>query len=55
MKGMEGGADLNNDGKITVGELQTYLADVVPRQAMKMNRRQEPQLVGDVERVLVVR
>ena len=55
MKGMEGAADLNGDGKITAGELQTYLADVVPRQAMKMNRKQEPQLVGDAERVLVVR
>jgi hypothetical protein len=55
MKGLEGAADLNGDGKITSGELQTYLADVVPRQAMKMNRKQEPQLVGDAERVLVVR
>ena len=55
MKGMEGAADLNGDGKITSGELQAYLADVVPRQAMKMNRKQEPQLVGDAERVLVVR
>lgn len=55
MKGMEGGADFNKDGKITAGELQSYLADAVPRQAMKMNRKQEPQLVGDAERVLVGR
>lgn len=55
MKGLEGAADLNGDGKITAGELQTYLADMVPRQAMKMNRKQEPQLVGDAERVLVNR
>ncbi len=55
MKGMEGGADLNNDGKITTGELQSYLADAVPRQAMSMNRKQEPQLVGDADRVLVTR
>ena len=55
MKGMEGGADLNNDGKITAGELQSYLSDAVPRQAMSMNRKQEPQLVGDVNRVLVTR
>ena len=55
MKGMEGAADLNGDGKITAGELQAYLADVVPRQAMKMNRRQEPQLAGDADRILVVR
>ena len=55
MKGMEGEADLNKDGKITAGELQSYLADAVARQAMKMNRKQEPQLVGDSERVLVTR
>ena len=55
MKGMEGEADLNKDGKITAGELQSYLSDAVPRQAMKMNRKQEPQLVGDAERVLVAR
>jgi uncharacterized caspase-like protein len=55
MKGMEGGADLNNDGKITAGELQSYLTDTVPRQAMSMNRKQEPQLVGDGNRVLVTR
>ena len=55
MKGMEGEADLNKDGKITVGELQSYLEDAVPRQAMKMNRKQEPQLVGDSDRVLVTR
>jgi hypothetical protein len=55
MKGLEGAADLNGDRKITAGELQTYLAEVVPRQAMKMNRRQEPQFVGDSDRILVVR
>ena len=55
MKGMEGEADLDNDGKITAGELQTYLNEVVPRQAMRLNRKQEPQLVGDVNRVLLTR
>jgi hypothetical protein len=55
MKGLEGGADLNKDGKITAGELQTYLQDAVPRQAMKMNRKQDPQLVGEPDRVLATR
>ena len=55
MKGMEGEADDNKDGKITVAELQNYIADMVPRQALKMNRRQQPQLVGDSARVLVSR
>jgi hypothetical protein len=55
MKGLEGEADENKDGKITVAELQSYIADMVPRQALKMNRRQQPQLVGDTARVLVSR
>jgi hypothetical protein len=55
MKGLEGDADENKDGKITTGELQSYLADMVPRQAMSMSKKQVPQLVGDTERVLVGR
>ena len=55
MKGLEGEADENKDGKITIAELQSYIADMVPRQALKMNRRQQPQLVGDTARVLVSR
>ena len=55
MKGMEGDADANKDGKITLGEMQTYLVENVGRQAGMMNRKQEPQLVGDANRVLVGR
>ncbi len=55
MKGMEGDADENKDGKITIGEMQAYLADMVPKQAMTMNRKQMPQLTGDANRVLVGR
>jgi len=55
MRGMEGEADANRDGKITVGEMHGYLAEQVTRQAGMMNRRQEPQLVGDANRVLVGR
>ena len=55
MKGLEGDADENKDGKITAGELQNYLTDMVPRQAMTMSRTQVPQLMGDPERVLVGR
>ena len=53
MKGLEGDADDNKDGTITIGKLQSYLSEKVPRHAMKMNRTQEPQLVGDSARVLV--
>jgi hypothetical protein len=55
MKGMEGDADTNRDGKITLGEMQAYLVENVDRQAGMMNRKQEPQLVGDANWVLVGR
>ena len=55
MKGMEGDADENRDGKITLGEMQSYLAENVSRHAAMMSRKQEPQLIGDVNRVLVGR
>jgi uncharacterized caspase-like protein len=55
MKGMEGEADANQDGKITVGEMQDYLSDKVSRQAMTLNRKQNTQFVGDSSRVLVAR
>jgi hypothetical protein len=53
MKGMEGDADMNKDGKITLGEMQAYLVENVGRQAGMMSRKQEPQLIGDANRVLV--
>jgi TonB family protein len=53
MRGMEGEADFNRDGKITARELHGYLAEQVARQAGMMNRQQEPQLMGDANRVLV--
>jgi uncharacterized caspase-like protein len=55
MKGMEGDADADSDGLITLGEMQRYLVDNVGRQAGMMNRKQEPQLFGDANRVLVGR
>lgn len=55
MKGMEGEADTNRDGKITAGEMQDYLSDKVSRQAMTLNRKQTTQLVGDTGRVLITR
>jgi hypothetical protein len=55
MRGMEGDADANKDGRITAGEMQIYLTENVGRQAAMMSRKQEPQLIGDVNRVLVDR
>ena len=55
MRGMEGEADENHDGRITVGEMQAYLRDQVARQAGAVNRIQVPQLAGDPDRVLIYR
>ena len=55
MRGMEGDADTNKDGKITAGEMHSYLMDKVTRQASLANRVQSPQLAGDANRVLVGR
>jgi len=55
MKGMEGDADTNKDGRITLGEMRAYLVENVGRQAGAMSRKQEPQLIGDAGRVLVGR
>ncbi len=55
MRGMEGDADANRDGRITAGEMHNYLTDQVTRQAAMINRQQVPQLTGDANRVLVGR
>ena len=55
MKGMEGEADENKDGNITMAEMQSYLKEYVGKKAMSLNRTQVPQLNGDQSRVLVSR
>ena len=53
MKGMEGGADTNNDGKMTAGEMHAYLRENVNRQAAMINKKQDPQLMGEAAEVLL--
>ncbi len=55
MRGMEGDADVNRNGRITAGEIHQYLIEQVARQAGMMTRQQVPQLIGDANRVLVGR
>jgi uncharacterized caspase-like protein len=50
MLGMEGGADANNDNKITASELHAFIKDKVERQSQF---RQTPELQGNKDRVLV--
>ena len=53
MKGMEGGADGNGDNKITAGELHTFVAQNVARQAPRLATDQTPQITGDPNRDFV--
>ena len=53
MKALEGEADVNRDGQLTLGELQGYLLDKVSSYAATLNRKQEPQFIGDERKVLV--
>ena len=55
MKGMEGDADANKDGKITLNEMQAYLVDNVSRHAGTVGQKQVPQVTGEVNQVLVGR
>jgi len=55
MKGLQGSADLDSNGDITLGEMQRYLVENVARQAATRNREQEPQLIGDENKILVRR
>ena len=50
MKGMEGPADSNRDGKITMGELHAYTKQRVSKESAG---QQTPELTGDPSRVLI--
>ncbi len=54
MKGLEGDADLNSDNKITLTELHSYARINVAKMASSLNRKQEPQLLGDGGRVITL-
>ena len=54
MKGLEGEADLNKNRIITNSELLEFLNKKVPEIAMKMyNREQNPELIGDPDRIII--
>lgn len=54
MRGMGGEADINRDNTLTAGELQDYLHDKVKRMSLTQGRMQEPELLGDRDRVIAV-
>ncbi len=56
LKGIQGAADFDEDGRITVGELRQYLADPVhglPYYARRLHSRdQTPQVWGEDDRII---
>lgn len=58
LKGLQGAADVDQNGQLTVSELETYLQDAddgVPYWSRReFQRQQNPMVMGDRERVLVV-
>ena len=53
MKGFEGNADLNDDGKITNGELIFYVNNNVSQKAAELGRKQNPSLIGDPNKIVI--
>ena len=54
LKGLNKNADINDDKKITYGEMEEYLKENVSSQARKMGREQNPQLhTSDKDKVLL--
>ncbi|MCK4357747.1 MAG: caspase family protein [Candidatus Cloacimonetes bacterium] len=53
LKGLQGNADKNKDDSISVNELDYYLKNNVPKIAGQMNREQTPQIIGNLEKVIV--
>jgi hypothetical protein len=53
MRGLEGYADVNEDKKITNGELLAYMDENISQRAAEQGREQNPSLVGDPNKVLM--
>ena len=53
MKGLEGNADLNKDKEITNGELLAYINDNVSSKALEQGRKQNPELLGEKNKILI--
>jgi hypothetical protein len=53
MKALEGDADSDKDGMITLREVQFYLSENVGRHAGMMSRKQDPQIFGNANQILV--
>jgi len=55
LKGLQGDADTNKDGKITVGEMDQYLKETVPYMARRLTgNEQSPVVTGNASDVIAV-
>jgi hypothetical protein len=55
LKGLQGGADANKDGRITAGEMKVYLGEQVPYMARRLTgNEQTPQVSGNDHELLAV-
>jgi len=55
LKGLQGEADANKDGRITVGEMQAYLKENVPYMARRLTgNEQQPVITGNTADVIAV-
>ncbi|MBT91732.1 MAG: hypothetical protein CMI82_00585 [Candidatus Pelagibacter sp.] len=53
MKGLEGKADSNKNNEITNGELLAYMDEKVSSKALELGRKQNPELIGKSDKVLI--
>lgn len=54
LKGLQGDADANKDGKITIGEMKEYLKEHVPYMARRLSgTEQQPVVTGNDSEVIV--
>lgn len=55
LKGLQGDADANKDGKITIGEMKEYLKENVPYMARRLSgKEQQPVITGNDSEVIVM-
>ena len=54
MKGIQGEADVDKNGKVTAGEMRDYLKENVSYEARKMGNEQNPVMMGKDQDVIVV-
>lgn len=55
LKGLQGDADANKDGAITIGEMKDYLQEHIPHMARRLNNVEQHPVVNGNEKEILVR